>query len=158
MTGTATPGNIRPGRQPVRLVITAPGQPGRTSLIDWLHQRPEFRTSVRDTGRRTGGRAGFSDAVIIAVVAESLLPGLFDLLKTWLAGQRSETSIRMRVGDSELEVQVTGRTDPLRLLAEVRRGLDHVATPPGGRTDPGIGSGPDTRAGVGPRPGPGPGS
>jgi hypothetical protein len=123
-----------PARQPVRLqMITDLRQPARVSLIDWIHRRPEFRTGVRDRGGRTGGRAGFSEAVIIAVVAQSLLPGLFALLQTWISQQPSGASVRMRIGESEVEVQVTGRTDPKQLLDQVTRAIqqDRGTEPPG---------------------------
>ncbi|MFB9238990.1 pentapeptide repeat-containing protein [Plantactinospora siamensis] len=107
-------------RQPVRLVITVPEPQVPTPLIDWLHQRPEFRLSVAETGRR----APLGDSVLVAVVAESLLPGLFDLLKSWLAGQRAGAGLRVRLGEATLEIQADGRTDPLRLLADLRRGAD----------------------------------
>ncbi|MEV6810749.1 hypothetical protein [Micromonospora sp. NPDC051296] len=110
-------------RQPVRLqMITDLRQPAQVPLIDWIHRRPEFRTGVRDLGGRTGGgRAGFSEAVIIAVVAQSLLPGLFALLQTWISQQPSGATVRMRIGEAEVEVQVTGRTDPKQLLDQVTR-------------------------------------
>ncbi|ASW55981.1 hypothetical protein [Plantactinospora sp. KBS50] len=162
MSGTAMPGcPTRPTRQPVRLVITAPARHVQVSLIDWIHQRPEFRLTVAETGRR----AGWGDRVLVAVVAESLLPGLFDLLHGWLAGQqtrtgpRNRTGLRVRLGDLGVEVQVDGRSDPLRLLAEARRARA-AGSPPAGRSDPGTGSGPGAGAGVGPgrgqqsRPGP----
>ncbi|PZG22879.1 hypothetical protein C1I95_04615 [Micromonospora craterilacus] len=112
-----------PARQPVRLqMITDLRQPAQVSLIDWIHRRPEFRTGVRDLGGRAGGgRAGFSEAVIIAVVAQSLLPGLFALLQTWISQQPSGATVRMRIGEAEVEVQVTGRTDPKQLLDQVTR-------------------------------------
>lgn len=113
--------DVSPGR-PVRLVLTPVlKQPARTSLVDWIHQRPEYRAGVKDTQRNLGGRAAFSDGVIIAIVAHALLPGLFDLLKTWLAQQSGEAIIRVRVADSEVEVQVTGRTDVRQLLTDVIR-------------------------------------
>jgi hypothetical protein len=124
------PARPRPD-QPVRLILTAhPNQPPRIPLIDWIHRDPRYRAAVRDSGGRRDGRAGFSDAVIIAVVAEALLPGLFGLLQTWVTEQRTETHIRVRVGDSEIEVKVTGRSDPKALLAEVTRShaaIDAVA-------------------------------
>ncbi|NGM12001.1 effector-associated constant component EACC1 [Verrucosispora sioxanthis] len=117
-------------RQPVRLqMITDRRRPAPVSLIDWIHRRAEFRTGVRDLGGRTGGRAGFSEAVIIAVVAQSLLPGLFALLQTWLSQQPSGATVRMRVGESEVEIQVTGRTDPRQLLDQVTRTIQENRGP-----------------------------
>lgn len=111
-------------RQPVRLVLVPrTARPPRVPLLDWLHQRPEFRAGVRDSGGRTGGRPGFSDAVIIAVVAQALLPGLFGLLQSWVDQQRTEVSIRIQVGDSEVEVQVNGRTDATKLIDQATRAL-----------------------------------
>ncbi|MGW1062347.1 effector-associated constant component EACC1 [Micromonospora rubida] len=116
--------STRPGR-PVRLVLTPrAGRPPRVPLLAFIHQRPEFRAAVRDAGGgRTGGRPGFSDAVIIAVVAQGLLPGLFSLLQSWVDQQRTEASIRIQVGDAEVEVQVNGRTDATKLLDQATRAL-----------------------------------
>jgi hypothetical protein len=115
--------------QPVRLILTAySAQPPQQALGDWIRRHPEYRNTVRDTGGRQDGRAGFSDAVVIAVVAQALLPGLFKLLQTWVAQQRRETQVRMRVGESEIEFYVTGRTDPRALLTEVTRNLHAVAS------------------------------
>jgi hypothetical protein len=132
-------------KQPVRLqLIPDLRQPAQVALIDWIHRRPEYRATVRDTGRRAGagGRGGFSDAVIIAVVAQSLLPGLFSLLQTWVGQQRSGATVRMRIGESEVEVQVTGRTDPAQLLDQVTRTIRENSDPPAGP-----GSDPDPAAG-----------
>ncbi|WFE93913.1 hypothetical protein [Micromonospora sp. WMMD987] len=109
---------------PARLVL-APRAAGlqRTPLLTWLHRDPRYRAVVRDAGR-AGGRAGFSDAVIIAVVAQGLLPGLFNLVQSWVDQQRTEVSIRLQVGDSEVELQVSGRTDPTKLLDQAQRALD----------------------------------
>lgn len=116
-----------PAKRPVRLILTPVGRrPPRTSLVDWIHQRPEYRSGVRDTAQSSGGRAGFSDGVIIAVVAGALLPGLFDLLKTWLAQQSGDTIVRVRVADAEVEMQVTRRTDARQLLADVTRTLHEI--------------------------------
>ncbi|MER5453932.1 hypothetical protein ABT008_04055 [Micromonospora sp. NPDC002389] len=124
-------GGSAAGRQPVRLqMITTLRQPAQVPLVDWIHRRPEFRAGVRDLSGRTGGRAGFSEAVIIAVVAQSLLPGLFALLQTWLSQQPSGATVRMRIGESEVEVQVTGRTDPRQLLDQVTRTLQENREPP----------------------------
>ncbi|WP_433343437.1 effector-associated constant component EACC1 [Micromonospora sp. CA-111912] len=123
MTGTPTG-----ARQPVRMVLVPrTARPPRVPLLTWLHQRPEFRAGVRDSGGRTGGRPGFSDAVIIAVVAQALLPGLFGLLQSWVDQQRTEVSIRIQVGDSEVEVQVNGRTDATKLIDQATRALRQAA-------------------------------
>ncbi|MEV0430348.1 hypothetical protein ACIBPB_08735 [Micromonospora sp. NPDC049836] len=119
MTGSSP----RPG-EPVRLLL-APraGRPPTVPLLAWLHRRPEFRAAVRDAGAGRGGRPGFSDAVIIAVVAQGLLPGLFNLLQSWVDQQRTEVSVRLRVGDAEVELQVNGRTDAGKLLEQATRAL-----------------------------------
>ncbi|MBO4163697.1 MULTISPECIES: effector-associated constant component EACC1 [Micromonospora] len=108
---------------PARLVLAprAAG-PHRVPLLAWLHRDPRYRTLVRDAGQ-AGGRPGFSDAVIIAVVAQGLLPGLFNLVQSWVDQQRTEVSIRLQVGDSEVEIQVSGRSDPAKLLDEAQRAL-----------------------------------
>ncbi|WP_432898876.1 effector-associated constant component EACC1 [Micromonospora matsumotoense] len=108
---------------PARLVLAprAAG-PHRVPLLTWLHRDPRYRTLVRDAGQ-AGGRPGFSDAVIIAVVAQGLLPGLFNLVQSWVDQQRTEVSIRLQVGDSEVEIQVNGRTDPAKLLDQAQRAL-----------------------------------
>ncbi|MCI4061717.1 hypothetical protein MRQ36_03650 [Micromonospora sp. R77] len=111
-----------PGR-PVRLVLTPRvTRPVQVGLLPWLHRRPEFRATVRDPAA-TGGRPGFSDAVIIAVVAQGLLPGLFNLVQSWVDQQRTEVSIRVQSADGEVELQVNGRTDPAALLAQATRAL-----------------------------------
>lgn len=116
-----------PANRPVHLILTPVlKRPTRTPLVDWIHQRPEYRAGVRDTRWSTAGMGGFSDGVIIAVVAHALLPGLFDLLKTWLAQQGGDTIIRVRVADSEVEMQVTGRTDARQLLTDVTRTLREI--------------------------------
>lgn len=117
----------RPGR-PVRLLLTPrAGRPPRVPLVTWLHQRPEFRAAVRDPAAgRAGGRPGFSDAVIIAVVAQGLLPGLFNLLQSWVDQQRTEVSVRVQVGDAEVELQVNGRTDPAKLLEQATGALSRA--------------------------------
>ncbi|NBE83687.1 effector-associated constant component EACC1 [Micromonospora rubida] len=114
-------------RQPVRLVLVPrTARPPRVPLLEWLHQRPEFRAGVRDGGR-TGGRPGFSDAVIIAVVAQALLPGLFGLLQSWVDQQRTEVTVRVRAGESEVEIQVNGRTDATKLIDQATRALRQAA-------------------------------
>jgi hypothetical protein len=119
--------------RPVRLILTpGGGPPPRVSLIDWIHRRPEFRPAVRDAGGRPGGRAGFSDAVIIAVVAHSLLPGLFGLIQTWITEQRSQTTVRVLVADSEIEVQVDGRADPHKLIADLTTSIRAAGIEAGG--------------------------
>ena len=95
--------------------------PRRVPLLTWLHRDPRYRTLVRDAGQ-AGGRPGFSDAVIIAVVAQGL-PGLFNLVQSWVDQQRTEVSIRLQVGDSEVEIQANGRTDPAKLLDQAQRAL-----------------------------------
>lgn len=118
------------GSRAVRLVLTPRGaHPPRVPLLTWLHRRPEFRATVREAGGgQAGGRAGFSDAVIIAVVAQAFLPGLFNLLQTWVQQQRTEVSVRLQVGDGEVELQVSGRTDATKLLEQAQQALrDAVA-------------------------------
>ncbi|MER5702943.1 hypothetical protein ABT023_13505 [Micromonospora sp. NPDC002296] len=118
---TETPNGAR---QPVRLVLVPrTARPPRVPLLTWLHQRPEFRAGVRDSGGRTGGRPGFSDAVVIAVVAQALLPGLFGLLQSWVDQQRTEVTVRVQVGESEVEIQVNGRTDATKLIDQATRAL-----------------------------------
>ncbi|WP_422755398.1 effector-associated constant component EACC1 [Micromonospora sp. WMMD708] len=122
---------------PARLVLAprAAG-PQRTTLLAWLHRDPRYRALVRDAGPGggAGGRAGFSDAVIIAVVAQGLLPGLFNLVQSWVDQQRTEVSIRLQVGDSEVEIQVNGRTDAAKLFDEAQRALR--PTDPGNEITP----------------------
>ncbi|MEH0820545.1 MULTISPECIES: effector-associated constant component EACC1 [unclassified Micromonospora] len=119
---------------PVRMMLTPrAARPPRVPLLTWIHRRPEFRAAVRDAGAGQGGRPGFSDAVIIAVVAQALLPGLFNLLQSWVDQQRTEVSVRIQVGDSEAEIQVNGRTDPTTLLDQATRALKAAAD---GETDP----------------------
>ncbi|NES12192.1 MULTISPECIES: hypothetical protein [Micromonospora] len=127
--------SLRPDR-PVRLLLaTRATHPPRVPLVTWLHRRPEFRAAVRDPAAgRAGGRPGFSDAVIIAVVAQGLLPGLFNLLQSWVDQQRHEVSVRVQVGDAEVELQVNGRTDPAKLLEQATRALSR--TEPGGDLPP----------------------
>ncbi|WP_431919467.1 effector-associated constant component EACC1 [Micromonospora wenchangensis] len=123
---------------PARLVLAARAAgPQRTTLLAWLHRDPRYRALVRDAGPGSGagGRAGFSDAVIIAVVAQGLLPGLFNLVQSWVDQQRTEVSIRLQVGDSEVEIQVNGRTDAAKLIDEARRALR--PTDPGNEITPG---------------------
>ncbi|MEU4715771.1 hypothetical protein AB0F73_19210 [Micromonospora purpureochromogenes] len=125
--------STRPGR-PVRMVLTPrTARPPRVPLLAWIHRRPEFRAAVRDAAAGQGGRPGFSDAVIIAVVAQGLLPGLFNLLQSWVDQQRTEVSIRIQVGDAEAEIQVNGRTDPTKLLDQATRALREAAD---GEADP----------------------
>ncbi|WP_229400140.1 effector-associated constant component EACC1 [Micromonospora okii] len=116
-------------RQPVRLVLTPrAAAPVRVPLLAWLHQRPELRASVREAGGgRSGGRPGFSDAVIIAVVAQALLPGLFNLLQSWVDQQRTEVSVRVQAGDVEVELQVNGRTDATALIDQANRAFRRAA-------------------------------
>ncbi|MEU5673567.1 hypothetical protein ABZ749_25070, partial [Micromonospora sp. NPDC047753] len=67
-------------RLPIRLTINPrQRQSPSVDLLTWIHRRPEYRPVVRTAGG--GGRPGFSDAVIIAVLAQGLLPGLFNLLQ-----------------------------------------------------------------------------
>ncbi|MEO3746208.1 hypothetical protein [Plantactinospora sp. B5E13] len=141
----------RPADQPVHLILTAHSASSpQQGLGDWLRRHPEYRNAVRETRGRQDGRAGFSDAVIIAVVAQALLPGLFQVLQTWVAQQRRDTRVRLRVGEAEVEFQVTGRTDPKELLAEVTRSLPAVASQaPAGGTGPAAVPGP-TGGGVTP--------
>ncbi|PYC70403.1 hypothetical protein C7C45_13550 [Micromonospora arborensis] len=111
-------------RQPVRLTISPRHrQPPPVALLDWIHRSPQYRPVVRPAGGGGGGRAGFSDAVIIAVLAQGLLPGLFNLLQSWVDQQRTEASIRIQAGDTEVELQVSGRTDSARLLAQATEAL-----------------------------------
>ncbi|KAB1941885.1 hypothetical protein F8271_13710 [Micromonospora sp. ALFpr18c] len=110
-------------RLPVRLTINPrQRQPPPVALLDWIHRSPVYRPVVRPGGGG-GGRPGFSDAVIIAVLAQGLLPGLFNLLQSWVDQQRTEASIRIQAGDTEVELQVTGRTDSARLLAQATEAL-----------------------------------
>ncbi|MEU0548113.1 hypothetical protein [Micromonospora sp. NPDC005979] len=110
-------------RLPVRLTINPrQRQPAAVDLLTWIHRRPEYRPMVRAAGGG-GGRPGFSDAVIIAVLAQGLLPGLFNLLQSWVDQQRTEASIRIQSGDTEVELQVSGRTDSARLLAQATEAL-----------------------------------
>ncbi|MEV4492052.1 hypothetical protein AB0K04_18290 [Micromonospora coxensis] len=137
MTETST-GTLAGGRQPVRLVLTPrAARPPQVPLLSWIHQRPEYRAAVRDAGAgRAGGRPGFSDAVIIAVVAQALLPGLFNLLQSWVDQQRTEVSVRVQAGESEVEIQVNGRTDATKLIDQATRVLRQAAEDAGGGPDP----------------------
>ncbi|MET8232523.1 hypothetical protein ABZS77_17815 [Micromonospora sp. NPDC005298] len=110
-------------RSPLRLTIN-PRQRHQppVALLDWIHRDPRYRPVVRQGGGG-GGRPGFSDAVIIAVLAQGLLPGLFNLLQSWVDQQRTEASIRIQAGDTEVELQVNGRTDTTRLLAQATEAL-----------------------------------
>ncbi|MDO3704723.1 hypothetical protein Q3W71_23960 [Micromonospora sp. C28SCA-DRY-2] len=117
-------------RQPVRLtIVPRHRQPPQVALLDWIHRRPEYRPAVRPAGGAGGGRPGFSDAVIIAVLAQGLLPGLFNLLQTWVDQQRTEASIRIQSGETEVELQVNGRTDSARLLAQATEALRAAREP-----------------------------
>ncbi|MEV4499322.1 hypothetical protein AB0J84_26950 [Micromonospora arborensis] len=118
-------------RQPVRLTISPRHrQPPPVALLDWIHRSPQYRPVVRPAGGGGGGgRAGFSDAVIIAVLAQGLLPGLFNLLQSWVDQQRTEASIRIQAGDTEVELQVSGRTDSARLLAQATEALRAAREP-----------------------------
>ncbi|RGC67084.1 hypothetical protein C5N14_20655 [Micromonospora sp. MW-13] len=116
------------GRQAVRLVLVPrTARPPQMPLLSWLHQRPELRAGVRDSGGRAGGRPGFSDAVITAVVAQALLPGLFGLLQSWVDQQRTEVTVRVQAGESEVEIQVNGRTDATKLIDQATRALREAA-------------------------------
>ncbi|MFG1870858.1 effector-associated constant component EACC1 [Micromonospora arborensis] len=116
-------------RQPVRLTISPRHrQPPPVALLDWIHRNPQYRPVVRQAGGG-GGRPGFSDAVIIAVLAQGLLPGLFNLLQSWVDQQRTEASIRIQAGDTEVELQVSGRTDSARLLAQATEALRAAREP-----------------------------
>ncbi|MFG3641436.1 hypothetical protein ACGF3C_14335 [Micromonospora sp. NPDC047762] len=115
-------------RLPIRLTINPrQRQSPSVDLLTWIHRRPEYRPVVRTAGG--GGRPGFSDAVIIAVLAQGLLPGLFNLLQSWVDQQRTEASIRIQAGDTEVELQVSGRTDSARLLAQATEALRAAREP-----------------------------
>ena len=58
-----------------------------------------------------------------------LLPGLFNLLQSWVDQQRTEASIRIQSGDTEVELQVSGRTDSARLLAQATEALRAAREP-----------------------------
>ncbi|MFF0153267.1 hypothetical protein [Micromonospora sp. NPDC005203] len=116
-------------RQPVRLTISARHrQPPPVALLDWIQRNPRYRPVVRQAGGG-GGRPGFTDAVIIAVLAQGLLPGLFNLLQSWVDQQRTEASVRIQAGDTEVELQVSGRTDSARLLAQATEALRAAREP-----------------------------
>ncbi|PWR12445.1 hypothetical protein DKT68_03185 [Micromonospora acroterricola] len=122
-------------RQPVRLTISPRHrQPPPVALLDWIHRDPRYRPVVRPAGGGGGGRPGFSDAVIIAVLAQGLLPGLFNLLQTWVDQQRTEASIRIQAGDTEVEIQVNGRTDSATLLTQATEALRAAREPEPGVT------------------------
>ncbi|MEK8110029.1 hypothetical protein NKG94_48070 [Micromonospora sp. M12] len=58
-----------------------------------------------------------------------MLPGLFNLLQSWVDQQRTEASIRIQTGDTEVELQVSGRTDSARLLAQATEALRAAREP-----------------------------
>ncbi|MFG1837650.1 hypothetical protein ACGFH8_04340 [Micromonospora sp. NPDC049175] len=116
-------------RQPVRLTISPRHrQAPPVALLDWIQRNPQYRPVVRQAGGG-GGRPGFTDAVIIAVLAQGLLPGLFNLLQSWVDQQRTEASVRIQAGDTEVELQVSGRTDSARLLAQATEALRAAREP-----------------------------
>ncbi|MET8045042.1 hypothetical protein ABZU25_29780 [Micromonospora sp. NPDC005215] len=117
-------------RLPVRLTINPrQRQQPSVALLDWIQRNPQYRPVVRQAGGGGGGRPGFSDAVIIAVLAQGLLPGLFNLLQSWVDQQRTEASIRIQAGDTAVELQVSGRTDSARLLAQATEALRAAREP-----------------------------
>ncbi|MEU8185225.1 hypothetical protein AB0B86_31150 [Micromonospora sp. NPDC049047] len=116
-------------RHPVRLTISPRHrQPPPISLLDWIRRNPQYQPVVRQAGGG-GGRPGFTDAVLIAVLAQGLLPGLFNLLQSWVDQQRTEASVRIQAGDTEVELQVSGRTDSARLLAQATEALRAAREP-----------------------------
>ncbi|MEU1748682.1 hypothetical protein [Micromonospora arida] len=44
-------------------------------------------------------------------------------MQSWVDQQRTEASIRTQAGDTEVELQVSGRTDSARLLAQATEAL-----------------------------------
>ena len=118
-------------RLPVRLIINPrQRQPPSVDLLTWIHRRPEYRP-VSPPGRRRRGPAGVQRRGDHRGAGPGLLPGLFNLLQSWVDQQRTEASIRIQTGDAEVELQVSGRTDSARLLAQATEAL---ARRPGARS------------------------
>ncbi|MDI5942577.1 hypothetical protein QLR68_31570 [Micromonospora sp. DH15] len=70
--------------------------------------------------------------MIIAVVAQALLPGLFHLWQSWVDQQRTEVSVRVQAGESEVEIQFNGRTDATKLIDQATRALREAIESGGG--------------------------
>jgi Effector Associated Constant Component 1 len=116
--------------EPVRLVLI-PSQRATTAappLRDWIRASPQYRTSV-PARSAPGGGSGLGDAAIVAVVAQGALLGLFRLLKAWVEAQRTRATVRVRVGGSDVEIEVDGRAEPTALVAEAMRAAGRVSAP-----------------------------
>ena len=108
----------------VRLVLLAPD--GTPSLHDRIAADPAYRRALRPGGG-AGGGSGLGDAAIVAIVAQGALLGLFRLIRAWIGGK--QTTVRVRVQGSEARIQVTGRSKPEELVAEVLRAAGQLTDP-----------------------------
>lgn len=106
---------------PIRIGLHTPApQPDGFSLYDWLKRDPDYRPSVSTEPAAPAERElGIGELVVNGALAPAALVGFFGVVRAWIAAQRQETSLRVTVDGAEVELEMTGRTDPNELAGQV---------------------------------------
>jgi Effector Associated Constant Component 1 len=129
-------------RGPVRLILLAPAsRGGEPSLLAWIRRSAEYNGRVQVSGGSSGGAGIDGSTMLSAILSPVALLGLFRLIRAWIDAQRSNVTVRIRVPGSNVEIRVTGRSEPARLVSEVMQATGRIAaTPPIDATAPPPGS------------------
>lgn len=109
----------RPGQPFALTIVPDLRRPADTTLVDFLQSRPEYRDQVRGGRTGEGGHAAFGETVIMAVLSQAALVGFFRVVKTWIEQQRSDATVRVKVGNTEVEVKISSRSDPATLASQL---------------------------------------
>jgi hypothetical protein len=107
------------------------GAAAAQALREAVGAHPHYRNSVQPSRAGGGGRPIAAEGVLIAVLGSPVLIGFFSLLKTFAEQRRTEVSVRVAIGDREIEVTVSGRADPGALAAQILETVRPAIDPPG---------------------------
>jgi hypothetical protein len=90
------------------------------ALSEWLRRDPQVSQWI-DVERAAprAGELGTADVIVAAGLGPAGVAAFCRVVLAWIALQRQETKLRFSSGGAEIELEVSGKSDPEQLAREI---------------------------------------
>lgn len=97
-------------------------------LAQWLQEDTDLRPAtiqVVDTPGKPGDMGPGAELIQVAFQQHGVLVALVGVLGTWIGTRRRSVTVRVRVGEKEIDIERAKLENPSEVAARLLRELDH---------------------------------